>query len=254
MDISLGHTVLLVGFIFLAGFVDSIAGGGGIISLPAYFAAGLPPHIALATNKFSGFIGTSTAVLRYYRAGKIHLRIGLLAALGALIGSAIGAKIALLVSETAIRSVMLVMVPVVLAVFLLKDRIFPPSESDGAAKLQGLKSVVIGAGIGCYDGFFGPGTGTFLAIAFYFFLRLDLVTASANARLTNLASNAGSLAVFLYHGKVLFPLAFFTALAGIAGNILGSELAIANGERIVRPLTVVVLILLLGEVIRQQFF
>lgn len=245
---------LLVGLVFLAGFVDSIAGGGGLISLPAYFAVGLPAHVALATNKFSSFCGTFVSVLRYWRAGKIRPGIGLLATAGALAGSAIGAKLALWVSAAVIETVMLVLVPCVLVLFFFKERLFPEHGGADAVSHMGAKALLIGWVIGVYDGFFGPGTGTFLAIGFHAVLRLDLLTASANARLANLASNFGALAVFLVKGQVLFPLALATAAAGVLGNTLGSRLAIRKGERIIRPLMLAVLLLLLAEVLRERMF
>jgi len=261
---------LVATLVFIAGFVDSIAGGGGLISLPAYLAAGLPPHTALATNKFSSCMGTLTAVVRFYRAGKVKVRLGLAAAAGALVGSALGTRIALAVSEGAIRTVVLVLVPAVLVLFLGKDRLLRWSRSGGNASVAGggaatgagaascdsrsamLIALALGVVIGTYDGFFGPGTGTFLAVGFHLLTRLDLTTASGNARLANLASNTGSLAVFLLAGKVIFPLALVTAAAGVAGNVLGAGLAVQRGERVIRPLMVVVLVLLMGEVVRQQ--
>jgi uncharacterized protein len=252
MDLSFLQIMFLAAMIFLAGFVDSIAGGGGLISLPAYFAVGLPPHVALATNKFSSFCGTATAVIRYWRAGVIHLRIGLMAAAGALAGSTLGTKIALWISEALINTFMLFCVPAVLVIFLFKEKLFPKKETETAVRFPIIRALAIGAVIGCYDGFFGPGTGTFLAIAFTFFMHYDLVTASGNARLVNLASNAGSLAVFLINGNVLFPIAFITAVSGIAGNILGSHFALQGRERVIRPIMAVILILLLLEVIRRQ--
>ncbi len=215
----------------LAGFVDSIAGGGGLIALPAYFAAGLPAHSALATNKFSGFLGTLTATLRYGKARRLNFRVGLVAVAGALVGSSAGSQLALWLSETVIHSVVLILTPLVLVFFLFQDRLglsrTPGAETGAIA----LKSLGIGCIVGAYDGFYGPGTGAFLALAFYWILGLDLVSSSATARLTNVASNAGALAVFLLHSKVLFPLGLFTALGGIAGSALGSSLALKKGER-----------------------
>jgi len=260
MDLSLTQTLVLCGFVFLGGFVDSIAGGGGLITLPAYFAMGIPPHTALATNKFSSACGTSFAVLRYWRAGTVSARIGLTAAAGALFGSAVGAKIALMVPASAINTVMLVLVPAVLVFLLLKDRILTGDRQPvtGNSKFEILNSklswlsLLIGLVIGTYDGFFGPGTGTFLAIAFSAFLGLDLLAASGNARLANLASNLGSVIVFLAGAKVIFPLAFYTAAAGIAGNLLGSMVAVKKGGRVIKPLMVVVLLLLMAEVVRRR--
>ena len=253
MDMDLATTAFLVFFTFLAGFVDSIAGGGGLIALPAYLAAGLPPHSALATNKFSGFMGTLTATLRYWKAERLNFRIGLVAVAGALMGSAGGSRLALTLSETAIHSVVLVLTPLVLVFFLFQKRLGIRKEQSSPMRAIWLKSFVIGGFVGAYDGFYGPGTGAFLALAFYWILGLDLVSSSANARLTNVASNAGALLIFLLHGKVLLPLGLFTAAGGIAGGALGSSLALKKGEKIIRPLMVVVLLLLLGTVVVQQW-
>jgi uncharacterized membrane protein YfcA len=253
LDLSVLELAALAAMVALAGFVDSIAGGGGLISLPAYLAAGLPPHMALATNKFSSCLGTLTAVLRFFKAGKVHVRIGAAATAGALAGSAAGTRLALAVSEETIHVVVLVLIPCVAAVFLFKDRLLPrPKDEPRQARHPELKALAVGLAVGCYDGFFGPGTGTFLGIAFFVMLRLDLVSASGSARLANLASNAGSLAVFLLHGKVLFPLALLTAAGGIAGNVLGAGLAVKKGERLIRPLMVAVLLLLLATIICQR--
>jgi hypothetical protein len=150
---------------------------------------------------------------------------------------------------------MLVVVPLALAVFLLRDRFTPGvTRFKGSVRGMGVKSFAIGTLIGGYDGFYGPGTGTFLAIAFSAFLGLNLLKASGNARLTNLASNLGSVIVFLYSGRVMFPLALYAAAAGIAGNMAGARLAVRKGERIIRPLIVAALVLLLGEAVWRRFF
>jgi uncharacterized protein len=256
MDLSLTQTLLLCAFIFLAGFVDSIAGGGGLISLPAYLWAGLAEHASLATNKFSSTLGTLVAVARYYKAGTIRLRIGLLGAAGALAGSVAGARLALAVSPNVIHAAVLALAPCALVVILLQKRFLPAEGVGGVAGRPGLawKSVAIGVVIGIYDGFFGPGTGTFMTLAFAIVLGLDLLTASANARLANLASNLGALAVFLADGRVVFPLAIWAAMAGVAGNWLGARQALLKGRKIIQPLMVLVMVLLMAEVVRRRYF
>ena len=245
--------LFLCACVFLAGLVDSIAGGGGLISLPAYFAAGLPPHMALATNKFSSFCGTSTTILPYWRSGAMRLKASLWAALGAVAGSMVGARLALLVTADVITAFMLVLIPIVLVVFLLKDQVVRQVTVHHQRHDAAPVALAIGAGVGMYDGFFGPGTGTFLTIAFTMLMGFSLLAAAASARAANLASNAGALVVFLLHGKVLFPLALYAACAGMAGNFIGSRLAVRHGDRVIRPVLVLVLILLLGEVIRRRW-
>lgn len=256
MTLSCAAIATVCALVFVAGVLDAIAGGGGLISLPTYLALGLPPHLALGTNKFSSFTGTLSAVWRYWRAGKVEARSALFAAGGAVVGSAAGAPIVLLVSSGAVHVVVLVLVPVALVVVVFRERILGRPSAAAAAEPPGrraAKAVAIGLVVGVWDGFFGPGTGTFLAIAFHVLLRLDLLTASGNARLTNVASNVGALAVFLLGGRVLFPLALYAAAAGVAGNQLGALLALRRGERLIKPFLVVVLVLLLGEIVRRRF-
>ena len=155
------------------------------------------------------------------------------------------------------HTVVLVLVPAALVVLLFQDRLLRRAGRSSGAQDDGrgrfAKAATIGLLVGAWDGFFGPGTGAFLAIAFHLVLRLDLLTASGNARLVNLASNVGAVVVFLAGGRVVFPLALYAAAAGVAGNQLGSVVALRRGERIIRPFLVVVLVLLLAEVVRRRF-
>jgi hypothetical protein len=254
MDLAAPTIALVCALVFVAGFLDAIAGGGGLISLPAYFAVGLPPHAALATNKFSSVLGTLTATARYALSGKLRWRVGLAAALGAAAGAAAGARAVLWLAPATVHTVVLLLIPAALVILLLRDRLVRPGAApDLAGRPALLRAAAIGLVVGAWDGFFGPGTGTFLTIAFATWLGLDLLTAAGNARLANLASNAGSLVVFLASGAVLFPLALYAGAAGIAGNLLGARLALRRGERVVKPFLVGVLVLLLAEVLRRRF-
>ncbi|MGC9043815.1 MAG: sulfite exporter TauE/SafE family protein [Myxococcota bacterium] len=249
--------ILLIILIFLGGFVDSIAGGGGIITLPAYFAFGIPPHIALGTNKFSGFFGTLFASIKYLRNNAVNIRIAIIATISSIIGSAIGSKVATLMSEEIIHYVVLIITPSVLIFFLLKDVVIPNRKIKRTIEKSirtDIYSAITGLLIGFYDGFFGPGTGTFLTIAFNSLIGLELIIASGTARLCNLGSNFGSLVIFLSNNKVLFPLAIFTAVSGIAGNILGSTIALEKKEKIIKPLLSLTMILLIFEILRKRFF
>ncbi|MGB9601117.1 MAG: sulfite exporter TauE/SafE family protein [Myxococcota bacterium] len=249
--------ILLIILIFLGGFVDSIAGGGGIITLPAYFAFGIPPYIALGTNKFSGFFGTLFASIKYLRNNAVNIRIAIIATISSIIGSAIGSKVATLMSEEIIHYVVLIITPSVLIFFLLKDVVIPNRKIKRTIEKSirtDIYSAITGLLIGFYDGFFGPGTGTFLTIAFNSLIGLELIIASGTARLCNLGSNFGSLVIFLSNNKVLFPLAIFTAVSGIAGNILGSTIALEKKEKIIKPLLSLTMILLIFEILRKRFF
>jgi uncharacterized membrane protein YfcA len=242
---------LLLALIFAGGFVDAIAGGGGLITLPAYFACGLPPHAAIATNKFSSCLGTAVAVARFSSARAMRMEIGLPAGLGALLGAVAGSQMVLWVPEAVIHILLLCLVPLALSLVLCERRL-RVARPAAAGRRPLPWSFGIGLAIGLYDGFFGPGTGTFLTIAFSALLGLDLLCAAANARLANLASNLGALAVFLIEGRVVFPLAWFAAAAGVAGNFLGARLAVRRGARVIRPFMVAVLLLLFLELLRRR--
>lgn len=240
--------------IFAAGFIDSIAGGGGLISLPAYLFAGLPIHFAYGTNKFSSTFGTIFSTFRYIKSGQVHLKSALISAVGALIGSFLGAKLALALDEKFLKYFLIVMLPVVAIIVLIKrnfgdeDRTFDISEIR-VLVLSFLSGLIIGA----YDGFFGPGTGTFLILAYTGLIGFSLVKASGNAKIVNLASNISALATFAAHGKIVYMIGIPAIIFGIAGNWIGSGLALKNGARIIKPIFIGVLLLLFGTVAYDIF-
>lgn len=232
--------------VFLGGLIDAVAGGGGLITLPVYLLAGLPPHVASATNKCGNVFGTLLSTGRFLKHGDIHIPTAVVGALGALVGAWLGAKLNLLVSEQLLYWLMLIVVPV-MAVFLLFKRDFGTEDrSDQFGKLRLLfVSALIGLGVGAYDGFFGPGAGTFLMLAFSGLCKFDLLKASGNTKAANSASNLASLITFAMAGKVMWSVGIPAAVCGIAGNYVGSGLALKKGAKIIRPMFFVVLALLL---------
>ena len=235
--------------LFLAGLVDSIGGGGGLISLPAYLFAGLPAHMAIATNKLSSACGTSLATARFIRKGLVNFRLAVPSVIMAAAGSSLGARLSLLVDEAVLKYILLGVLPVA-AFFVLNRHLFRDGGQQAAADRKTLAVCCVSAFvIGMYDGFYGPGTGTFLIIAFTVFTRMAVGSANAQAKVINLTSNITSLAVFLLNGQVLIPLGLAAAVCNMAGNWVGSGLAISKGTRIVRPVILLVLILLLIKIL-----
>lgn len=231
--------------LFLAGLCDSIAGGGGTISLPALMLAGLPTHFALGTNKMCMSMGTAVSVYRYGKEGRIRWFVSLVASAGAILGAIFGAKLALLIDDRYMRYVLLVLLPAS-ALFLTlnrnfgqegREKAFPPTKTAFIAFL-------CGAGVGAYDGFFGPGAGTFYIMALSAALGIGFTEATADTRVINLASNIGALITFILNGKVLWALALPGMACTMAGNYVGSGLAMKNGARFVRPVMVVMIALL----------
>jgi uncharacterized membrane protein YfcA len=250
MDLEISQYALLGVMSFFAGFVDSIAGGGGLISLPAYLSLGIPPHFVLGTNKLSSTCGTSFATFRYFRHGSIAPRVALFSVAGALIGSPIGARLALLLDERFLKILLIALLPAIaIFVFLRKNFGRADTSDRWSAAQTALLSGAIGLAIGTYDGFFGPGTGTFLLLAFTGIIGLPLIKASGNAKIVNLSSNIGALAAFLLSGKVIIALGAVAAVFNIAGNWIGSGLAIKRGAKVIKPVFIVSISLLLAKIV-----
>jgi uncharacterized membrane protein YfcA len=226
----------------LAGFVDAIAGGGGMITVPALLAAGLPPVAALATNKMQSIVGTAMAVMTYWRRGFVDFP-SLVPAIGlTFAGSFVGA---LTVSRVD-TSVLTVAVPVALIAIALYFLFAPKlSDADKAARLPfGPFVPIMGFFIGFYDGIFGPGTGSFFTIGFVLLFGLGLTRATGSTKVLNFTSNLAALAIFIPQGHVVWPVALIMALGQIIGGYVGARTGIRYGARIIRPLVVVVSIAL----------
>jgi len=249
VSLSPGMMVFLLCMLFLAGFVDSAAGGGGLISLPAYLFAGLSPHLTYGTNKFSAACGTTFSTLKYLRSGAVELKIAVLAAAGSFAGSALGVQLVMHLSDAALQTMLLVILPAAAVLILRQRDLHDDNRYNGQLTARNaMLALAIGLGIGCYDGLFGPGTGTFAILAFSTVLGFDLRTAGGNAKLLNLASNYASLITYLAGGMVVFSVGVPCAAANIAGNLLGSRLALKKGSRFIRPMMLCVLALLLCKI------
>lgn len=233
---------------FLAGLVDSIGGGGGLISLPAFLISGLPPHSAIATNKLASSVGTTVSTIRYCKNGFWDRMLALPGIIMALLGSFLGARLVLLTSDAFLKRMMLIILPVV-AVIVLLDKKEPEYDVSFPFPKRLLIVCISAFVIGCYDGFYGPGTGTFLLLALTHIARMDVRTASGNVKLINLSSNIAALVTFLMSGHVNLAYGLTGAFFCFAGHYVGSGLVIRNGSKIVRPVIVFVLILLFVKVI-----
>ena len=233
---------------FLAGLVDSIGGGGGLISLPAFLMAGLPPHNAIATNKLASSVGTTISTARYCKNGFFNKKLALPSILMALFGSFLGAKLVLVASDEFLKKIMFIILPIVAVIVLLEKK---EPEYDFSFPASRRMLVVCGSAflIGIYDGFYGPGTGTFLLLVLTHIARMDVRTASGNVKLINLSSNISALLTFLVNGQVNVVYGMAGAVFCLAGHYIGSGLVIKNGSKIVRPIIIFVLILLFIKVL-----
>ena len=226
--------------VFLAGFIDAIAGGGGLISLPAYLIAGLPPHSAIGTNKFSACLGTTVATWHYARCGFIKWRQVAPAVVMALAGSALGARLALMVDSEIFKVIMLVVLPLT-ACYVLRRRDLGGDRTPFSTSKTSMIASTLALLIGIYDGFYGPGTGTFLMLLLTAMAHMSLNEATGTTKAINLSTNVAALAVFLWHGVVWLPLALAASVFGIAGNYIGARYFTRKESRIARPVIIVVL-------------
>jgi hypothetical protein len=212
---------------FFAGAIDAIAGGGGLLTLPALLFAGLPPHLALGTNKGQSVFGSFAAAVRYRGGGLLSFRKSWRSFALGLVGSLAGARLVLLVSPSALRPIVLVLLPVAAIVVLLRPRQRSQTRSERW-------SAAIALSIGAYDGFFGPGTGTFLILAYIGLLGMAPTQASADAKIVNFASNLAAMALFAARGVVVWSIALPMAAGQLAGGFLGAHFALKIGDRLVK--------------------
>ena len=249
MNLTLASFAIVCPMLFLAGVVDAIGGGGGLISLPAYLFAGLPVHQAIATNKLSSACGTTLSTARFLKNGLINLKLALPAVAAAFVGSSMGARLSLKVSEDVMKYILFFVLPAAAFVVLNRHLFRDGGKETKTDRRTVIVCILSALVIGAYDGFYGPGTGTFLIIAFTVFAKMSVSAANAQAKVINLTSNITSLAVFLLNGQVVLLLGLAGAVCNMAGNWLGSGLAITRGAKIVRPVILVVLALLMIKIL-----
>ena len=236
------NTVYIIMFCvaFFASLIDSIAGGGGLLTTPSMLLVGIPPLNVLATNKFQSCFGTFTSTYNYYKNGLLVDNKKILYFVLSFVGSSIGTLLVSRISNDTLESI----IPILLigaAVFFITNK--GPSEVKTNEKLLILFNLFIFA-IGFYDGFFGPGTGSFFVLTFIIIKGANIMQSTAITKLLNFASNFAAFIIFALQGYVIWYLGLVMAVAQIAGAFTGSRFAIRNGEKVVRPVLVIVSILL----------
>lgn len=244
MDISLTYELVALLFFagILAGFVDAIAGGGGLIALPVLLFAGLSPAQALATNKLQGSFGTLSASFYFIRKGLVDPRSIVSMVLCTFVGAALGTLLVQRIDPNFLTSVIPLLLILIALYFLLAPQV---GEDDAHQRLSALSfSVTVGFGVGFYDGFFGPGTGSFFAIGFVSLMGFGLTKATAHTKVLNLTSNIASLLFFIVGGQVVWTLGLVMALGQLIGGRLGATLVVLKGSKLIRPLVVTICILM----------
>lgn len=250
LDPSIIGILLIFGF--LAAFIDSVVGGGGLIALPALLFAGLPPSVAIATNKLAGTIGSFTSTVIFYRSGQISIRSLAKFFPVVVIGAALGAYAVTLMDPNLLKPLMLIMLALVAVYTMFKKDWGSVSTYKALSQKKLFLFIALVFGIGFYDGFLGPGTGSFLLFAFLL-IGFDFLRAAGNAKFLNFGSNIAALAMFMYLGQVHYMYGLIMGVAQIAGAFVGSRFAIKRGSGYVRGLFITVTVLLLAKNIWDYF-
>ncbi|MGF1723228.1 TSUP family transporter [Photobacterium nomapromontoriensis] len=234
----------------LAGFIDAIAGGGGMLTVPALLAAGLPPAQALATNKLQSSFGSFSASLYFVRNGLVNLREMRLAIACTFIGSALGALLVQVIDASVLTS----LIPVLLVCISLYFLFAPdagkgggtPTLSDAAFALS------VGTSIGFYDGFFGPGTGSLFTVCFVLIAQLGIVEATARTKVLNFTSNIAALLFFIVAGLPIWEIGLAMAVGGFIGARLGAKVVVTKGRKLIRPMVVCVSMVMAIKLLIEQ--
>ena len=236
--ISLINIVFLCLAGFFAAMVDSIAGGGGIISLPAYLLAGIPPHIALGTNKFSSTAGAFTSSRKFIKSGNVNFSIIKYLIPFTLLGSALGVNTVLKINQKYLSTVVLVLILFVGLYTLFSKNIGLRDNLKPVTSYRLFVGILIAFSLGFYDGFFGPGTGSFLIFGLINIFGFNFVRASGNAKVLNFISNFSALVMFGIRGQIYYLIGLPVAICMVAGAHVGTKLALRNGAKFIKPIFV----------------
>lgn len=254
MEMDLSTIVLLAVFGFVAAFIDSTVGGGGLISLPALLGLGMPPYLALGTNKLAGTISSATSSYTFIRNGKFDKKLMLILFPVSLVGAYFGAKTVLFVPQDFLKVLVVIMMALIFVYTLFNKRFGQDANYKGLTKFTLGLGIPLTFLIGFYDGFFGPGTGSFFVFVMVLLFGYDFVIAAGNGRILNLASNISALFVFTMEGKVVFMTGLIMGVAMLLGANLGARMAIKTGVRYVRPLFLIVSITLIAKMVYELIF
>lgn len=248
MEITLTIILICCAAFFIAGFVDSIAGGGGLITMPVLLLLGLPAHYTLGTAKLSSCLGSLTALITFWRKGAVIKEVVILGVITSYLGAAGASGVTLLLSNELMTIIMIFMLPLGLLISLFCGAL---KLDDQPLPKKGLwwRVSAIGLSVGFYEGFFGPGAGSFFLIGIHLRLHAGLVKSSGTAKAFNIAGNLGAVTTFASAGTVVYALAVPCAIASILGNHLGAAYAVKVGPRLIRNMLYVVLFMLLVSLV-----
>jgi uncharacterized membrane protein YfcA len=251
MDITIEVLLFLLVASGVAGFIDAIAGGGGLISLPALLAAGVPTANALATNKLQGSFGSFSASYYFVRSGLVSLREMKMSIACTFIGAGIGALLVQVVDATLLNSLIPLLLIAISLYFLLSSN-KPQIEGSAPSLSHAVFALTVGTSIGFYDGFFGPGAGALFTVCFVVLGKFNLIHATARAKVLNFTSNISALLFFLISGLVVWKMGLTMAIGQFIGARLGAKIVVTKGQKWIRPLVIIMSLLMASKLLWQQ--
>lgn len=240
-DITLFWVITFIIAGFTAGYIDSIAGGGGMIQVPILLLSGISPLNVLASNKIASLFGVLMATIKYALSKKISWRVVSIAIIPCLIASYIGSSLVMFLSDEVIKWAILIAIPIAMIFLFKKSKKIKEEKTE----LNNKNIVIATAPIGFYDGLLGPGTGTYMTISMKKYLHLDYLVSTASTKPLNFATNLGSAIAFIMAGKVIWGIAIVLGLANVAGSYVGSHYAIKGGEEFIKKILIFVLVFML---------
>lgn len=249
-DISTTWILIFMLTGFIAGYIDSIAGGGGMITVPMLLFSGIPPIFVLGTNKMQSVVGALMSTIKYALSKKISWKVVSIAIIPCLVASYIGSQLVMFLSDEVIQWAILLSIPIAMIMLFKKSK----EIKEEQVELNKKNIILATAPIGFYDGLLGPGTGTYLTISMKKFLHLDYLISTASTKPLNFATNFGSVLAFFFAGKILWLAAIPMGLANVAGSYVGSHYAIKGGEAFIKKILIFVLVFMLGANILKIIF
>lgn len=255
ITLSITTYVVICAVFFIAGIIDAISGGGGLLTLPTMLIMGIPPHVLAGTNQMSALPGGIVALYKFIRNGKIYWLTALLTVPFTILGSFLGTELNLILDEKYLQMIMVILIPIVsIIVFLNRNFGMENHVEELSTGHKIVSSMIIGIFMGGYVGFYGAGGGTFFLLGFAILNKLDLITATANAKVCGVAATLTAAITYAVSGQVIWTMAVAAAAFNIIGNYIGASLAINKGAQIVRKMFMVVMALLFIRLVMTLFF
>lgn len=238
---------------FIGAMIDAIVGGGGLVTIPALLATGMPTHLALGTNKFASSLGTISSAHHFFKSGEVNFKILKYLLPFSLIGSALGVYIVLLVNPDFLRVLIIFLVLIIGSYTFFKKELGLKNKFTGVTKKQLITAMIFALVIGFYNGFFGPGTGSFIIFGLIWIFGFDFKRASANAKFMNLTGNFTALILFMISGEVMYAYGIPMAIAMTIGGKIGASLAVKNGAKFIKPVFIIVSFSLVIKMLFDMF-